>query len=285
MRSLDLQEKTAIMDLQCGGGENCVDGNRKIAILGNSTSDATFTYCKSWGEYFYERLQKDGIRASVWCGAMLRVNSGQELWKLIRDVIPQKPDLVINVSGVCNIEANYEKELLEGHFYIWNYQKEFLEEKMKRKKIRMGQKKKQRIRGISFGLEDKRSWAEWWVEDMRLMHAICAEFGITFRAVLQPNLYAGDYKATGLEHTAKDREYPKRVKGWYEQVKQLIADKPYIWDFTTIYDGMENIYWDTCHVYEKGNRIMAKKVCQFLQEEKIWEALKKEPGNTSWEKR
>ena len=58
------------------------------------------------------------MNISILCGGMIKVNSSQELLKLIRDVIPQKPDIVINVSGVCNIKVNYQKQLADKHPYI-----------------------------------------------------------------------------------------------------------------------------------------------------------------------
>lgn len=237
------------------------NADKKIVILGNSTSDATFAFCKSWGEYLYEKLKANGINISILCGAMIRVNSSQELLKLIRDVIPQEPSMVINVSGVCNIDVNYRGQLMDKHPYIWKYQEELFKNK---KKIKIN--KKDRVRKIAYGLENKKSYAQWWVDDMRMMYAICTEFDIKYWAILQPNMYMGDYKITGLEHTSKNKEYPYKVREWYEEVKKLIGDKTYIIDFTNIYNGYKNIYWDTCHVYENGNRIMAESVYQLIKD-------------------
>lgn len=245
--------------------DNYRDADRIIVILGNSTSDATFAYCRSWGEFLYEKLIANGENVAVLCGGMIRINSSQELLKLIRDVIPQEPDIVINVSGVCNIDINYKDQLLEDHPYIWNYQKDLFENKIKNKKIYINRKNKVRVKSINYGLENKKSYAKWWVDDMRMMHAVCVEFNIKYWAILQPNMYMGNYKLTGTEHTSKDKEYPQRIRAWYKEVKGLIKNEEYILDFTNLYDGYKNIYWDTCHVYENGNRIMAEAIYNLIK--------------------
>ncbi len=48
---------------------------------------------------------------------------------------------------------------------------------------------KNKIRKVGYGLENKKSYAEWWRDDMRMMYAVCTEFGIKYWAILQPNMY------------------------------------------------------------------------------------------------
>lgn len=249
-----------------GGGVNAIGASTRIVILGNSFSDATFSYCKSWGEFLYEKLLFLGKNVEILCGGMIRVNSSQELIKLIRDVIPQQPCIVINVSGVCNIEANYKEQLVYNHPYIWNYQKKLFEKKLKNRKIFTGRGQSIKVKEIGYGMVNEKSYAQWWIDDMRMMNAICTEFDIAYYAILQPNMYMGNYQLTGLEHTKNNEEYSQNIKKWYGEVKKYMENIPYIYDFTNIFDGCEDIYWDTCHVYENGNRIMADAVYQLLKE-------------------
>ncbi len=71
----------------------------KIVALGGSTTESTLHYIKGWVQYFTEYLRQNNISAVVYCGGVCAYTSSQELLKLIRDVIPLKPDIVLSYSG------------------------------------------------------------------------------------------------------------------------------------------------------------------------------------------
>lgn len=254
-----------LLVVQYGGGNN---SGVTVVILGNSTSDSTFAGCVSWAEYLYNRFKDDEeLNIKVIDAAMIRTNSSQELLKLIRDIIPQHPDIVVSFSGVCNVDVNYEKFLVKGHPYVWDYSAKLMESKVLNRCIWHQLKQKTRIKAISYGMEDKRPFAKWWVDDIRMMHAICEEFGIEFYSILQPSVYEGEYSANGFEHIVYNEEYITRIKQWYSEVRQILGDANlhYVWDFTDVFNGMRNVYWDSCHVFEKGNRIIADEVYNRLK--------------------
>lgn len=236
-----------------------ITAKHRILILGNSTSYVKFGNMKNWPEYLYDNLKDQNV--FIMCGGMISFNSFQELLKLIRDGIYLKPDIVISLSGVCNIKVNYERKLLSDNLFVWKYQKNMLQTSVKYGLRNELAGNHHRVKCVCTGMEHKdMSFEEWWVNTMRQMHAICLEYGAHFLGYLQPNLFVGDYTITGKEKGKKDKEYVDGIRKWYEKVREMIKEYPYIKDITNIFDGEHDIYWDTCHVYEKGNRYIAKRV-------------------------
>lgn len=86
------------------GEEN--EKDYKIAVLGGSTTDGAAFPFQSWSRILHEKLW-DGI--TVYNGGVSGYASGQELVKLIRDILPLKPDMVVVYDGFneLNTDAQY----------------------------------------------------------------------------------------------------------------------------------------------------------------------------------
>ena len=74
----------------------------RIAILGGSTSDPNIFTWKSWGEIFCEICTRQGQSVAVIVGAVAGHSSSHSLLKLVRDVLPYSPYIVISYSGVSD---------------------------------------------------------------------------------------------------------------------------------------------------------------------------------------
>lgn len=235
--------------------------NDKIVILGNSTSDYSNYNLKSWGELLFEKYQKKEKDISVYIGAITGYCSAQEMFKLIRDVLVLKPKVVISMSGI-NDPA--EKKTLKKYPIMLSYT-----EHMYSKYILNLEKGK----SLGLGLQNDNELSEVWLQNMRIMRAICEEFGIIFIALLQPSLHGGSYSCSKHEKDILYKTYTpeqnKKYKDFMKDTGKLIKEQKDIFDLTNIFDDEEGIFYDHCHCNERGNEIIAKRVYEILTSKEI----------------
>ncbi len=225
----------------------------KIVISGGSTVDATLYPFKPWAEILYEIITQRGYRVTIYVGGAWGYPVETELVKFLRDVLPLKPDMVISYSGVNNLVADSQ------HPFCNMYQRQFYE------KISAN---KGNIRPVTYGISREEDNFTQWLCSERMMEAVCGEFGIRFMSILQPLL-----GAKGTEYSFEEKEiilntiannpsvdYMKRGKEFSESVKEKIDEYTWLYNFSQILDGAEDIWIDKCHVNEKGNEIIAKEV-------------------------
>lgn len=226
-----------------------------ILCLGGSTSDPTTANVKSWSECLFEKLTAMKIHVKIWAGGISAYVVEQEMDKLIRDGMVIKPDLVLSYSGINNAQGTYN---VEFHPMIRKYQNSLYSNFFKKggkNNVQIGIQ----IKGITLGLEDFASRSEGWLNAERIMQGVSKEFGFAFHAFLQPYNQYGDYYTD-----EKDLEI---IKKFYDEAKRLIASQSFIHDFTSIFEGEEDVFFDVCHTYEKGNRIIAKKMLPTVVDE------------------
>lgn len=86
------------------------------------------------------------------------------------------------------------------------------------------------------------------------MHAVCKEFGIDFIGFLQP------------QNEKSNLKYVQERQPFYTKAIELVKDLNEEWliDFTHIFDQYEDIYYDDCHVYERGNRIIVRNMMPYI---------------------
>ncbi|MEM6434560.1 MAG: hypothetical protein AAF773_12015 [Cyanobacteria bacterium P01_D01_bin.115] len=96
-------------------------------------------------------------------------------------------------------------------------------------------------------------------------HQIAQARGVELIAVLQPVSYLDD---SPVDHLELDAELGKQYEAVYPIVQQLIAasDKPWIWDYTDVFDTNEYVYIDFCHLSGNGNRLIAERLNRDLQQ-------------------
>jgi hypothetical protein len=245
----------------------------KIVTLGGSTSDPFFAdYSElytSWSEMLYLRLQTFIPNITIACGGIVAYASTQELLKLIRDIVPQNPDLVIDFSIVNDLFKyfSYSSEL-DGSIEKKNHHKRpflsFPTERFYRfaQENAVHNKLTEDARPVCFGVRDERNAVEFWIDTMRMMHALGQEFGFEFLGILQPN--AATYRDGAVEsfYTWGNPTFMQR-KETYQLARERIAAYPYLLDYTTIFNELdENPYMDGAHVQPHGNRTIAEHMHQ-----------------------
>lgn len=241
---------------------NAAEEGYKIVILGNSTADPSTGNLKSWSEMLFEKFDAANIKVTIYNGAITGYSSTQEYLKLNRDVLTLKPDLVISFSGYNDVRGN---STVDNFPYLHKYENKFYEFLKQNPKLAPDSMYVRNVNTVTHGLETKEKDYEIWIDNMRKMHAICAEFSIKFRAYLQPMVeYLGARKSKEQEMIID--EFQKITQSvtmaqdeiaFCEGAKQQICKYAYIKDLTGVFIDKYNMYYDTCHYTEQGNSILA----------------------------
>lgn len=236
-----------------------LDGARqRIAILGDSASDACAFPWKSWGEFLYELCAARRESVAVLVGAVVGHSSSQGLFKFIRDILPYRPHILISYSGTSDRVSRTP--------YVTPYQMKFYREiAAMHWEDPYGQRLPERI--CAGERETLPEPADQWMQNQKILHGICREFSIRHVAFLQPTLIC-------KERGRKDEEVffyvPEREVQWKlafrERVRERMGETDYIVDATSWLDGHDGLFYDYTHVTEEGNRIVAERVFRYLFE-------------------
>ena len=239
------------------GGEQ----TKKIGILGNSTSAIDQRFPKVWVEYFFDELNRRKINADIYCGAVGAHTTGQSLIKFIRDMSYMDLDILIYYGGAS--EGIDPKK-----FFVHDNQWKMLET--------LDQIKK---KGINI-CKTPTDYVKYYFHQIRMMYAICKEFGIKFYPILRPiptlkqPLSNRDKELLEHFHFLSSPENAGMDSFHLTINTKLIRDSeymkkyPYITDFTHIFDGMtESIYIDQVHLTEFANKILAEKILKLVEDD------------------
>jgi len=255
--NLGFSDKRVFVEL-----DNQVDSSDciKVGILGGSTSDYDLYYEKSWVEYLLEYAKKNNVHMKCIDAATCGNISAQEITRLTRDLLWEKPDIVISYSRINEISLS-----ITDHSYTHVYQEQITNAIVKAN------------RGLNFFGANKsctfsmgrktESPGEVWIANERILYSICKEFGIKFFSFLQPSLY------TKCPETRKDIEL-KEVLGCelseerirqenllVEYVKSTISKYEWMKDYTTIFNSYDDdVFFDHCHLVSDKNKILAHKI-------------------------
>ena len=236
------------------------ENDYKVVILGGSTTDAELFPYASWPEILYKKIREKTKNVTVHVGAVAGYESAQELVKLIRDVITIQPNLVLIFDGFNDTRGkntapythNYQKQLfsiLEEHYTNVDFvdrDKNLPEEK------------------VSYGVKYEGDAVELWLRNIRMMHAICREFDISFQAFLQPMLGSkkqldedekGIWKMSSIFYENWKKDMPLKFREW---AKEHAHEYEYICDLSGIFDDISDVYMDDVHATQKGNEQIAE---------------------------
>ena len=245
-------------------GEN-LENDYKIAVLGASTSTSGYFWFKSWPEFLYEKYTNEHI--TILNGAVEGYTSAQELIKLMRDIVCLKPDLVIVYDGY-NDMANQSAFPDMPNIYAISYMKTIMEYA----NGRMGNAKN---RDIFCGIPSSGNAIEDWLKNIEYMNAICKINHIKFVSFIQPLFYSKP-KMTLKEDIILQKKWDfhfgisEAVKDSVKELRRCAAEisrtYEYIFDLSSIFDASdEQIYFDICHVLDKGNAIIADEIYEIIQ--------------------
>lgn len=244
------------------------ENDYRIAVLGGSTSDSMLAPFKSWVQIFYEDYCEKKRGISVFNGAIGGYNSTQELLKLMRDMVHLKPDMIIVYDGYNDardagrgVVNSFAFPYMMDIFGVINGRVQNCDSPVNRIDV------EKLWTGISF----QKNVVGNWLKNIEYMHAVAQINNIKFVAFLQPMLPSK--KKLNLHEKSIMRmiedTYPGVViaaaKEFRNQGRQMQNDFEYMYDLSGIFDD-DDVYMDICHVYENGNRIIAKNIYEIIRE-------------------
>lgn len=218
----------------------------KVFCLGGSTSDWSFGGYRCWGDFFWRMLNDVGLAADFYNGAVAGYHSSLELLKLIRDVIPLKPDCLLVLNGV----NDGNQKFLEHHPMHHSYSGKVFE-RFTGPGNTAGLEINGEIKGVLYGPDDDSSPVEVYVRNMRMMKALCDEFKILFFPVLQP---IRKFQESLVSDMALVKFYSDAVKA--------VSALPFMTDGSNWLGSGDDLFFDYIHYNETGNRKIAEKLLE-----------------------
>lgn len=247
-------------------------GAIRILTLGGSTTDA-YTLPHTWSEYLHEILKEQNIDNVVICGGVSSYTSAGELFKLIRDGFALKPDIVLNYSGFNDIG-------LPRYPYINTYMRQmsgYLETQSQINSVHFDQNKF----GVSWGVNGDfegtiRDDYLFWINNQKMIHAVCNIRNVSQITFLQPSLFNGKKRLSQTEQSYQQnlvysgvnriltKDFSKDVKEFWLLAQPDVTELDWLYDLSDIFGG-QDVYFDSCHVNELGNRIIAENIADIVK--------------------
>lgn len=249
---------------------NCNYGGAKIVILGNSTSDPSTGNLKCWAIFLLDELSKRSVDATIYNGAITGYSSSQEYLKLNRDVFNLNPDIVISFSGYNDV---IENSYVSGFPYLHKYELKFYDFLLTNSRLAPDSMFVRNLDTITHGIPSKNRDFQIWIENMDRMNAICTLHGVNFFAFLQPMMDDADSFVTETSERiikafidkTNSIQLSENVKTFVQNVRLSEYNGKYIRDITKIFAGQKDMFYDTCHYTEKGNKLIAECVFKNIE--------------------
>lgn len=223
-----------------------------ILVLGGSTSDPLRPH--SWPEYLAKLMTENGQKGTVVNAASGGYTSSQELFKLMRDGLEFKPDIIISYGGLR------ERQGVSPLPYpmVTKYQRQIVLDNarpnfpiMQNTILLFGGFLS---RGYTYGLPTRNDHSSAWMRNMRIMHAVSQEFGANFCAILQP------YKPSQVKKNKRSEMIQIRAAQG-----KASSDLPYVHDMTHLLDGLKSATEaDGVHASSSGNEVIAKRIYELI---------------------
>lgn len=250
-------------------GDNDIN-NMRIFVLGGSTTDGTLFPFKSWAQCLADRISSSNV--TIFNGGVVGYTSTQELIKLLRDVLFMKPDMIVVYDGFNDMTASAEqspfafKELQRAMDYVDQCKDKLWLDNFAKNA------------GPYTGIKPDVDKYEIWLGNIKKMKAICESQGIPFYDFLQPVLYSKKDMTKDelglLWSTWRINECSQWANEFRNRIKSAVNSCEYIYDLSHIFDHEDGIYMDDCHVYERGNKIIANSIYEVIKDKLIWEEKK-----------
>lgn len=253
-------------------GEN-KDNLLRIAVIGGATTDYSYSAVRSWPDFLHEILEDNGIPNVIFNGGMNGYTSSEERDIVLRDVPCLKPDLVLSLSGECDIGF-----IMTDRFHPWysRYTSGKLESILREHKC-----------------DDMHLWfdaandnmrfdkekfdSQNWLKHQRIMYASLKSYAIAFHGFLQPVIFCGNYEMSKFEKRCMDlfetegKEQISSIglisdegKRFYKEVCENMSEYPFLHDLSGVFDTVSGVYSDGVHYDEGGNRIIAQAIYSIL---------------------
>ena len=256
------------------------EGALRIVALGGSTTDPSTG--DNWPVFLHKIIDSRGIDAIVYNGGVAAYSTNQEALKLIRDVLPLEPDIVLSLSGINDMGFLHSMHL---HPMVHPFQSRILEavvhgkphlllpntlEALRRRREESAPRGS-RLSGVNYGPKLYTTPADQWERNVRLMHAVAGEFGIDYVSFLQPTLGIGEYVRSPEDDALWKRieelmstSYADQMSEFYSEALPRAAAIPYVADLSNVFAGKSGMYRDARHPNTEGQRVIAEAIVREL---------------------
>lgn len=266
----------------------------RIVALGGSTTDPSFG--KAWPYFLQQKLNAAGLHAVVFNGGVGGYSSNQEFFKLVRDVLPLEPDLVISLSGINDVGFLTSAD---HHPMVHRYQQQVFETitgdpqplRIFPNTSALAQvlmrPQHEGVLGVSFGPDVDTTPGRQWERNVRLMHAVCEASGVEYICFRQPVLGIGAYSPTPEEKAMLENynytvirdgralTYYDLLRAFYDETAGAPRRLPYCIDFVDVFKNKPEVYRDARHQNAAGCQTLANAIFTELQRRDL---LKKGEG-------
>ncbi len=230
----------------------------KIVALGGSTTDGAMYPFRSWPELLHDKLNMKNL--TIYNCGTAGYTSGHELLRLIRDVLLLKPNMIAVYDGF-NDAGIYDERFPFAFDYmrmVFNFVNSHMEVPVEY----IGNNWSE----VCFGIESTRNSFENWLSNIQIMNAIAMQKKIKFYSFFQPMLSSkkgkNEYEKSIVLSVRGIRV--KRQQSFRKYMSKATDIPDYIYDLSHIFDGQDDIYMDICHVWEKGNAIIAEEIKKII---------------------
>lgn len=216
----------------------------RIMVLGGSTSSEIF-HPEIWVSKLYHKLNKEGMKATIYNEAHPGNSVLVEVLRLLRDGYPIQPHIVISMSGVNDLSPIGLPSNKFSNLMFDNWIKTLTSYKDNE---------------YCKGLDCDESLYSFWCRCQKLMNVISEFYGAKFFGFLQP-------MNVTMSHMSLWE------KSFYEEEARSIGAKEFINsaedgnDYTNllrIFEHQDEMYIDAVHYSDKGCEVIADKVYEAI---------------------
>ncbi len=233
----------------------------RIAVNGASLVDETSFEWKLWPQLLYESLMEKEKQVSFLLCATYGHTTSQCLLKLLRDILPLKPDMVIDYLSFEN-DCCYGERIKTP--FVTGYQKKILSLVKNQVKDKWEAKK---ANTICWGNTAGKRTSDVILDNIFMSRLLCESYGIRYICVFPPSITTQRVRALpDIElQWAYDR-YGRISRKVYAEIEEKMSDeiKECIVDARSWMDEYEGMFYDQFHMKETGNRIIADKMLEIL---------------------
>lgn len=235
----------------------------KIVVLGGSTTDGTLFPFQSWSEIMFNQIHNDQI--VIYNAGVSGYTSAQELIKLIRDIVPMKPNMIIVYDGYNDTS---EINARPGQYFEFIYLKRALDFAKKHMNhnwdfIAQDDGEDEQKKDVFSTIDNFDNW----LMNIEMMHAIAADRGIKFYSFFQPMLSSKKSLTKNergilfeVENFQGLQETALRGRNFRHKIQDAVKSHAYICDLSDLFDLYDDVYMDICHVREDANRVIAEEI-------------------------
>lgn len=218
------------------------DGKRiRILVLGGSTSSEEM-HPENWISKLYYKLKKQNIETVIYNGAHTCNDIVDEVLRLIRDGNILKPQIVISMSGVNNLNYKESSNQFNPSAFI-SWIRDMAPEE-----------------NYCSGVYSDESLYDFWNRNQKLLKVISEFYGAVFLGFLQP-----------MNITMKQMDLWE--KSTYELEKHMIGARDFMClantndnyiNLMSLFEHRDEMYFDMCHYTDKAQEIIAEKVSEVI---------------------